>query len=73
MRSTNYAISRAAYTQFYGLIYAIGRISGDGSQLTSLNASNVSLATLSILEKEQLKTLSPNQIKSEHLFYNRQI
>ena len=31
LRSTNYAISRAAYTQFYGIIYALGGISGDGS------------------------------------------
>ena len=48
LRSTNYAISRAIYTQFYGIIYALGGISGDGSQLTNLNASNVSLGTLSI-------------------------
>ena len=48
LRSTNYATSRAAYTQFYGIIYAIGGISGDGSQLTSLNASNVSSGTLPI-------------------------
>ena len=30
LRSTNYATSRAAYTQFYGIIYALGGISGDG-------------------------------------------
>jgi hypothetical protein len=30
LRSSNYAISTTAYTQFYGLIYAIGGISGDG-------------------------------------------
>ncbi len=41
LRSTNYAISRAAYTQFYGIIYALGGISGNGSQLTSLNALNI--------------------------------
>ena len=48
LRSTNYAISRATYTQFYGIIYALGGINGDGSQLTSLNASNVASGTLSI-------------------------
>ena len=48
LRSTNYATSRAAYTQFYGIIYALGGISGDGSQLTNLNASNISSGILSI-------------------------
>ncbi len=48
IRSTNYAISRAAYTQYYGIIYALGGISGNGSQLTDTNASNISSGTLSI-------------------------
>ncbi len=48
LRSTNYATSRAAYPQFYGIIYALGGISGNGSQLTNLNASNITTGTLSV-------------------------
>jgi hypothetical protein len=46
--SINYAISRAAYTQFYGIIYALGGKSDDGAQLTNLNASNISSGTLTV-------------------------
>ena len=63
LRSTNYAISRAAYTQFYGIIYALGGISGDGSQLTNLNASSISSGILSISRGGiGTNTLSSNQI-----------
>ena len=63
LRSTNYATSRAAYTQFYGIIYALGGISGDGSQLTSLNASNVTSGTLTVSRGGiGTTTLSNNQI-----------
>ncbi len=59
----DYAISRAAYTQFYVIIYALGGISGDGSQLTSLNASNVSFSTSSISRGAiGTTTLNSNQI-----------
>ena len=63
LRSTNYAVSRATYTQFYGIIYALGGISGDGSQLTSLNASNVTSGTLTVSRGGiGTTTLSSNQI-----------
>ncbi len=63
LRSTNYAISRAAYTQFYGLIYAIGGISGDGSQSTSLNASKSSSGTLTVSRGGVgITTLNTNQV-----------
>ena len=63
LRPTNYAISRAIYTQFYGTIYALGGISGDGSQLTSLNASNITSGTLSVSNGGTgTTTLSSNQI-----------
>ena len=63
LRSTNYAISRGLYTQFYGTIYALGGISGDDSQLTSLNASNITSGTLSVSNGGTgTTTLSSNQI-----------
>ena len=63
LKSTDYAISRAIYTQFYGIIYAIGGISGDGSQLSNLNASNVTSGTLTVSRGGiGTNTLSSNQI-----------
>jgi hypothetical protein len=64
LRSTHNAISRAAYTQFYGIIYALGGISGEDSrQFTSFRASHVSLGTLSMSRGGiGTTTLSTNQI-----------
>jgi hypothetical protein len=39
---------RAIYTQFYGTIYVFNGISGSGSMLTDLNASNITSGTLTI-------------------------
>jgi hypothetical protein len=62
-RSTIYAINKAAYTQFDGIIHAIGGISGNGSQLTKINASNISSGTLSISSGGiGTSTLSSNRI-----------
>lgn len=48
LRSTNYAVSRATYTQFYGTVYCFNGISGDGSQITNINVSNISFGILSV-------------------------
>ena len=48
LRSTDYAISRAIYTQFYGTVYCLNGISGDGTQLSNLNVSNATSGTLTI-------------------------
>ena len=76
LRSTNYAVSRALYTHFYGTVYAIGGvnaiggISGDGSHITSLNASNISSGTLSVSNGGTgTTTLSSNQILIGASFY----
>jgi hypothetical protein len=64
LKSVGYAYSRAIFTNFSGLVYAIGGIStsditatgtitaafftGSGANLTNLNASNISTGTLSV-------------------------
>ena len=48
LKSTGYAYSRAIATSFSGVINANGGITGDGSQLINLNASNISSGILGV-------------------------